>query len=72
MASYFKDVPEAISNSQAIVDKCNLEIKLGETQLPHFEVPEGFNDNSYLRHLTEIGLAKKFGTNPDSKYLERM
>jgi len=72
MASYFKDVPEAISNSQSIVDKCNLEIKLGETQLPHFEVPEGFNDKSYLRHLTEIGLAKKFGTNPDPKYLERM
>jgi DNA polymerase-3 subunit alpha len=72
MLSYFKDVPEAIANTQAIADKCNLEIKLGETQLPHFEVPEGFNDKTYLRHLAEIGLKKKFPENPDPKYLERM
>ncbi|MBU2028635.1 DNA polymerase III subunit alpha, partial [Patescibacteria group bacterium] len=60
MASYFPNVPEAITNTQEIVDKCNLEIKLGETQLPHFEVPAGFTDKTYLRHLTEIGLKKKF------------
>ena len=31
MAEHFKDLPEAIENSQKIVEKCNLEIKLGET-----------------------------------------
>ncbi len=72
MLSYFPDIPAAISNTQEIVAKCNLEIKLGETQLPHFEVPEDFTDKTYLRHLTEIGLKKKFGNNPDHKYLERM
>jgi len=76
MLGYFKDVPEAIANTEEIANKCNLEIKLGETQLPHFEVPEGFNDKTYLRHLTEIGIQKKFpqinGATIDPKYLERM
>ena len=72
MASYFPDFPEAIVNTQEIAAKCDLEIKLGETQLPHFEVPGGFTDKSYLRHLSEVGLRKKFGENPDPKYLERM
>lgn len=60
MAEYFRDVPEAIANTQEIVNKCNLEIKLGETQLPQFAVPDGFTDKSYLRHLAEKGLEKRF------------
>lgn len=64
MMEHFKDVPEAISNTQKVVDQCNLEIKLGETQLPHFDVPEGFNAESYLRHLCEKGLEKRFGETP--------
>ncbi|MCX6763126.1 MAG: DNA polymerase III subunit alpha [Candidatus Moranbacteria bacterium] len=60
MSDAFKETPEAIANTQAIVDKCNLEIKLGETQLPHFDVPEGYTATSYLRYLTEEGLKKRF------------
>ncbi len=29
MMKLFSDIPEAIANTQEIVDKCNLEIKLG-------------------------------------------
>ncbi|MDR3559735.1 MAG: PHP domain-containing protein, partial [Candidatus Pacebacteria bacterium] len=64
MAEHFKDYPEAISNTQEIVKKCNVEIKLGETQLPHYEVPAGFTDVTFLRKMTEDGLQKKFGDNP--------
>jgi len=60
MAEHFKDVPEALANTQEIVAKCNLEIKLGETQLPHFNVPEGETTETYLRKLTEQGLEKRF------------
>ena len=67
MAEHFSDVPEAIANTQEIVNKCNMEIRLGETQLPHFDVPEGFTDKSYLRHLCEKGLIKRFG---DAKITE--
>jgi DNA polymerase-3 subunit alpha len=75
MMEHFKDVPEAISNTQKVVDQCNLEIKLGETQLPHFDVPEGFDAESYLRHLCEKGLEKRFGETPETisqSHRERM
>lgn len=72
MFEHFKEMPEALSNTQKIVDDCDLEIKLGETQLPHYEVPDGYDPESYLRKLCEEGLKKKFGENPENKYLERM
>ena len=61
MAEAFKDVPEAIENTVKIAEKCNLEIELGQTHLPYFEVPDGFNRDSYLRKLCEDGLVKRYG-----------
>jgi DNA polymerase III subunit alpha len=72
MAEHFKNVPEAISNTQKIVDECNLKIKLGETQLPHFDFPEGYTAESYLRKLTEEGLKKRFAENITQEHLDRM
>jgi len=75
MAEHFKDTLDAISNTQEIVDKCNLKIKLGETQLPYFDVPEGFTAETYLRHLCEKGLKKRFGENAENisdEHRERM
>ncbi len=72
MIEHFKDLPEAIANTQEIVQKCNVEIKLGETQLPHFEVPEGFTAKSYLRKLTLQGLEEKFGNKVTEEQKKRL
>jgi len=61
MAEFFKDIPEAIENAGAIADRCDVHIKLGETQLPHFDVPDGKTPEVYLRELCERGLVKRFG-----------
>ena len=61
MISAFKDVPEAIENTLKIAEVCNLEIELGNIQLPHFEVPDDFNGDSYLRKICEDGLEKRYG-----------
>jgi DNA polymerase-3 subunit alpha len=37
MAQLFADIPEAITNTQEIADKCNLEIKLGNPTPPNFK-----------------------------------
>jgi DNA polymerase-3 subunit alpha len=37
MEKLFADIPEAISNTQEIVEKCNLEIKLGNPTPPNFK-----------------------------------
>ncbi len=73
MIEAFKDTPDAIENTQKIADMCHVKIRLGETQLPHFEVPEGFDSESYLRHLCELGLIKRYGENGiEPKHRERM
>ena len=60
MAEAFKDVPEAIENSQKIVEACNLELKLGEFKLPTFDVPDGKTAEIYLRELCYLGIEKKY------------
>lgn len=74
MSKLFKDIPEAIENTQEIAAKCNYEIKLGETQLPHFEVPDGYTDETFLRHITKQGLKKRYPNEKDitKVHLDRM
>ncbi|MFA5993807.1 MAG: DNA polymerase III subunit alpha [Parcubacteria group bacterium] len=72
MAAHFPHIPEALANTQEIVDKCNLEIKLGETQLPHFDFPEGYTAQTYLEKLCEDGLVKRFGTDITAEHRQRM
>ncbi|MEK7308493.1 MAG: DNA polymerase III subunit alpha [Nitrospirota bacterium] len=72
MKEIFKDVPEAIVNTKKIAERCNLDFKFGEIHLPKYEVPEGYDSNSYLIKLSEEGLEKKFkGEIPDN-YKERL
>lgn len=72
MAEYFKDTPEAIENTQKIVDACDLKIELGKTKLPKFPLPEGKTAEQFLEELCRQGLKKRFGENPDQKIIDRM
>ncbi len=56
----FKHIPEAIENTQKIVEKCNVTIEFGNTKLPNFEVPEGYTVDSYLRKLCDEGIKKRY------------
>ncbi len=62
MAELFGDVPEALSNTVEIADRCNLELDLGSVRLPHVEVENGYDVISYLRHLCEQNIEKRYGT----------
>ena len=59
MAELFADVPEAISNTLDIAEKCNLELETGILHLPNFDVPEGETPDSYLEKLVWEGIKKK-------------
>ncbi len=72
MIDDFKDIPEAIENTQRIAEMCDFEFTLGKTRLPHFETPNNKSDDEYLRELCLKGLEKRFGRNPDKKVLERL
>jgi len=79
MSELFYDIPEAISNTQEIVDKCNLEIKLGNPTPPKFKftVPyakeEGLdidNDDDYFRYKCKKGLEDRLKLVPPDKHQE--
>ncbi|MBO4908070.1 MAG: DNA polymerase III subunit alpha [Lachnospiraceae bacterium] len=61
MRSLFKYAPESLENTQRIADRCNVTIEFGVTRLPDYKVPEGFDNESYLRLLCEEGLKKRYG-----------
>ena len=65
MEKEFASVPEALANTQAIADRCDVEIELGVNHLPTFDVPDGKTDGGYLRELCEVGLARRYGTVTD-------
>ncbi|MFA5369026.1 MAG: DNA polymerase III subunit alpha, partial [Candidatus Paceibacterota bacterium] len=60
MLESFKEVPEAIENTQKIADMCNVELRLGQTKLPYFEVPDNRNHLEYLKELCYKNITKKF------------
>ncbi|MBI3671332.1 DNA polymerase III subunit alpha [Candidatus Azambacteria bacterium] len=51
---------EALLNTVKIADSCNVEIELGKTQLPKYNVPSGKTENEYLRELCEEGAKKRY------------
>lgn len=69
MKELFKDVPEAIDNTNMIVDRVELLNLKKDILLPAFPIPKEFqihNDSNlnqweYLKHLTYEGAQKKYG-----------
>lgn len=62
MAELFHDLPEAIDNTNEIVDKIKpLQLKK-DILLPHFQVPIEFGNDQdeYLKHLTYIGAKERY------------
>src|SRR5690554_1338484 len=63
MNQLFSDIPEAIDNTNLIVDKVTSPELKRDILLPNYTLPAGFTDqNEYLRHLTFEGAKKRYGT----------
>jgi DNA polymerase-3 subunit alpha len=56
MAALFEDIPEAIENTIEIARRCNLDLRLGESFLPAFPVPDGQTTDEFLRAESVSGL----------------
>ncbi len=69
MYDLFAEVPESLSNTLEIAERCNVNLDFTEYHLPHFDVPEGHTEESYLRHLCEMGLEKRYGRHADDKVI---
>jgi len=73
MKALFKDLPEAITNTQDVVNKIEGFDLARDVLLPAFEIPEKFKDskdlddggkrgeNAFLKHLTYEGAKERYG-----------
>ena len=74
MRELFKDHPDAISNTLAIGERCNVTIEFGKSKYPEYPVPEGYTREAYLRELCYKGLEDRYGerANTDKQLRERL
>jgi DNA polymerase-3 subunit alpha len=66
MSELFAEVPQALSNTLLIAERCNVNLKTKGYHLPLFPVPQGETAESYLRHLCAEGLRRRYGARADS------
>ena len=60
MAEDFKEIPEAIENTQKIAEMCTFEFELGKTKLPEFDVPGRKTAEEYLKELCYERIGEKY------------
>ena len=61
MSQLFAEVPESLSNTLLIAERCNVDLSFKGYHLPEFPVPEGYTAETYLRHLCEEGARSRYG-----------
>ncbi|WP_263357721.1 error-prone DNA polymerase [Acidicapsa ligni] len=71
MAALFADLPEAISNTEALSGRLQFQLKDLGYQLPRYPVPEGETMISFLRERTREGWNWRYGYKTDSSLRER-
>ena len=60
MSKIFSEVPDALSNTLLIAERCNVNLDFKGYHLPEFNVPEGYTPETYLRALCQQGAQIKF------------
>jgi DNA polymerase-3 subunit alpha len=61
MAHIFRDHPEAVTNTLAIAERCDLKIEFGTPKYPNFTPPEGITQTEHMRQIVYAGLIKRYG-----------
>ena len=55
MSEVFRELPEAVSRTVAIADRCNVKIQRVTNPFPEFKVPEGHTTDSYFEKVVREG-----------------
>src|SRR5690349_16222069 len=68
MAELFADIPEALQNTVEIARRCSLPLKLGESRLPIYPLPEGVSVESHIREESLKGFeVREKGLDPKQR-----
>ncbi|MDA1206810.1 MAG: PHP domain-containing protein, partial [Proteobacteria bacterium] len=67
MLALFEDIPQAVSNTVKIAERCSVVLGLGQSYLPEYPVPEGQTMADYLAMVSRQGLDERFQRFTDEK-----
>ena len=59
MAQVFREIPDAVSRTVVIADRCNVKIQRVSNPFPEFKVPEGYTTDSYFEKVVREGFASR-------------
>jgi DNA polymerase-3 subunit alpha len=71
MREVFRDFPQAIENTLAIGERCDLDLEFGRSKYPEYPVPAGKTRENYLRELCYNGLRQRYGEQANDPELIR-
>ncbi|HEY6628356.1 MAG TPA: DNA polymerase III subunit alpha, partial [Acidimicrobiia bacterium] len=64
--------PGACDNTLLVAERAEVELELGRILLPHFPVPTGETEVTYLRKLVDQGTRERYGHNPAPEVWDRV
>ena len=64
MAELFADIPDAIDNTVALAQRCNVEMHLGTYYLPQYPVPDDQTLDTWIQKQAREGLEERLATHP--------
>jgi DNA polymerase III subunit alpha len=59
MAQVFRELPDAVTRTVAIAERCNVKIQRVSNPFPEFKVPEGHTADSYFERVVREGFASR-------------
>ena len=71
MRELFGEQQQALSNTLAIAERCDLELPVGQMELPRYPTPSGVTSEQYLREICVEGARRRFGE-PSAEVWERL
>ena len=71
MTELFSEWPDAITNTLRIAERCNVQLTLGKSILPEFEIPDGKTSESYLTELCVAGYTWRYGSQSPGEVVEK-
>ncbi len=71
MADLYKDIPQALENTEKIAKMCSLEMEFGRLHLPEIGIPQNMTPDQYLADLCYQNL-EKYYPNPTPEIKKRL
>ncbi len=71
MAELYRDIPQALENTEHIAEMCNLKLEFDRLHLPEIELPEGKAADQFLADLCHAGLPQYY-PNPTPEIRDRL